>query len=193
MKKRNVLIPIATLGICSFIFLGSLNSSYDQVFASNKPELSTHELILDMYAEYDFTLLNYNESLTYTWSSSNTSLATITDGHLSCLGKTGEFEVTVSVGKEKDTCKVSLKNQMINPSISVEDCLGFVNVETFPNLKVRYDEKYYPLTDYTLTSKDTSIATTTANGGFVGQKVGEVDIEVNATWKGKTLKSKKLI
>ena len=190
MKNKN-LLPISLLGICSFMFLGSLNSSYNQVFASNKPQLETHNLILDMYAEYDFNLLNYNENLTYTWESSDTSLATLTDGHLSCLGKTGEFVVTVKVGKEKDTCNVSLKNQMINPSISVEDCLGFVNVEIFPEVQVRYDGNYYPITDYTLKSKDTSVATISPNGGFIGQQVGEVDIEVNATWKGKTLKAKK--
>ena len=58
MMKNKSLLPISLLGICSFMFLGSLNSSYNQVSASNKPQLETHNLILDMYAEYDFNLLN---------------------------------------------------------------------------------------------------------------------------------------
>lgn len=191
--KNKLFLFLTCLGAASFASISAFDSSsYFEVFASNKPELEKSNITVDIYAEYDFVLTNYNEELEYTWSSSDTSLATIdNNGHMSCLGKVGELTITVSHGKEKDTCEVSIKNQMINPSISVADCLGFVNTPVTPVVEVRYDGNYYPLENYTLTSLDTSIATVNTNGQFIGVKEGEVDIEVNGVWKNKTLKSKK--
>lgn len=190
MRRGKPLFLTLLFALATLLGLSSGEQIHRPVYASSKPQLEQENIVVDIYAEYDFTLLNYDSDVSYTWTSSDTTLATVVDGHMSCLGQVGDVVITVSNGKQSDKCNVSIKNQMINPSISVNDCLGFVNVETFPDIEVRYDGAFYPLTDYTLVSEDTSVATITSDGGIFGQSVGSATIVANGVWKGKKLKTK---
>jgi hypothetical protein len=83
--KSKLILPLLTLGCSIFLVSGVLVEETNAVLAANNvPQFENDKITLDIYAEYDFNLLNYDENASYEWSSSNTSLATIKDGHLSC-------------------------------------------------------------------------------------------------------------
>ena len=150
------------------------------------------QYIFDIFAEEDITFKEFVATNTYTWSSSDNSIATVTNnGHVSCQGKVGEATITVTSGNISGSTTISCKNQMINPSISAEDFTSFINVGVAPNVQVRYSDKYYPLENYTLRSLDTSVATI-SNKEVVGVKEGEAMIAINGVWKNKTLKERKI-
>ena len=158
---------------------------------NNKEPLTLSEtnLVLDKYAEYDITVKDYDGVIN--WASSDESLLTVSEsGHLSCLGKIGDVTITATSGNKKGSCSVSIKNQGKNPSISVTDVLGFVDEKAKFEPQVRYDDEYYPLLSFSLTSSDSDICRIENGNEMFGVSKGNATITIDGTWKTKELNTK---
>ena len=151
--------------------------------------LSETNLVLDRYAEYDISILNYEGLVS--WATSDESLITVSDnGHLSCQGKVGDAVITATSGNREGKCTVSIKNQMKSPTIYVEDVVGFADAAVEFEPKVRYDDNYYPLVNYTLVSSDISVCRIDNQKEMFGAGIGSAVITIEGTWKTRELTSK---
>ena len=124
-----------------------------------------------------------NASTSYTWSSSNTSVATVNSSGKITARNSGTATITVKTSNGKTaTCKVTVKNAPSKISLNkTKVTLGvgetFDLNSTLPSGTASYSVKY--------TSNNTSVATVKASGGLVtAKKAGTVTITAT-TYNGK--------
>ncbi|MBE7087677.1 MAG: hypothetical protein E7369_05215, partial [Clostridiales bacterium] len=122
-----------------------------------------------------------------TWSSSDTSIVTVTNGVLSAQGKVGSVEITATADGREGKCSVKVINSMLRPRIVESEQVGAVGGLTDVTLEIRYNGRFY--TNYTvqqITVADTTIAVG-ENGKIKGLKEGETTATIKVSWKGVTV------
>ena len=114
---------------------------------------------------------------TVTWSSSNTSVATVSQNGLVTAIAVGSATITATAGEKKATCTVTV-NRRVVPATSIT--LDYVNIEIAKGKMVTLHATVLPedATDKTVTwkSSNTSIATVNNNGNVTAIKAGTATI-----------------
>lgn len=156
--------------------------------AGNKElELSVNQATVGVYDDYQIMLPNGEKDVT--WESSDTTIATVSDGLVSFQGKIGETTITAVSGSKKGTC-VFTAIDMGLPVVKAQDQTAFVNAATDIDLKIQYNENSY--TGYTVSKveiEDETIAIY-ESGKIKGLKEGETAITVTLSWKGLSVKNR---
>lgn len=112
------------------------------------------------------------------WTSSNKSVATVTQKGKVSAKKKGTTAITAKIGKKKYTCKVTVESPKLSKtSITVK------NGKTY-QLKMQNTKQKYKWS-----SKNKSIATVTSKGKVTGKKTGTTYIYAKSA-SGKTFKCK---
>ena len=114
---------------------------------------------------------------TVTWSSSNTSVATVSQNGLVTAIAVGSATITATAGEKKATCTVTV-NRRVVPATSIT--LDYVNIEIAKGKMVTLHATVLPedATDKTVTwkSSNTSVATVNNNGNVTAIKAGTATI-----------------
>ncbi len=129
------------------------------------------------------TVTPSNASTSYTWSSSNTSVATVSSSGKITAKKAGTANITVKTSNGKTaTCKVTVKKAPSKISLNKTKITVGVG-ETFdfnsslPSGTASYSVKY--------TSNNTSVATVKASGGIMTAKKAGTAVITATTYNGK--------
>ena len=104
-----------------------------------------------------------------TWESSNVEVATVENGVIYAL-KGGEIEVTAKSGDIKETVKVKINEEKVEPKFMLNQTSIGLNVGESYTLSVNNDTKV------TWTSSDSSIAIVDSNGKVVAKAEGSTTI-----------------
>lgn len=171
----------------------SMTSEFAPVPSSDEVKidliLSESEIVLDIFAEYDLSVLNFTGEVS--WESSDASIAKVNEfGHVSCQGTIGEAIITATSAVGKGTCRILAKNQLKTPNIVVEDIDCFVNVLTEVMPKVRYDGELYDLFEFELVTETSDVIEVVDDNSLRGRNVGDALVKITGTWKGKELAEK---
>ena len=124
------------------------------------------------------TLTPSNATTTYTWSSDNTKIATVsTSGDVTGVEQ-GTANITVKTANGKQAvCKVTVKEPVEPTSVKLDKSSAQITKGYYLRLKAELAPSDASTT-FTWTSSDTSIATITSTGLISGVKEGEVTITV---------------
>ena len=151
--------------------------------------LSENEITLEAYDDYTLTVEGVSGE-EITWKSSDESIATVTDGTISCLGKKGEVVITAKAGNRSGKCKVLVVDNGLTPRVRGEAQTAYVNGTSVPEVYVQYNDRTY--TNFTVGEiriADPSVAAA-ENGAIRGIAVGETTVEIELLWKGLTVKAR---
>lgn len=121
------------------------------------------------------------------WSTSNSSVATISNGLVTAVGA-GTAQITVSIGELFAKCNITVSygdfKPELYPSVSMED--GNVTISMGGNFYlspyIKYNGTTYNDAEYTYSTSDDSVATI-ENGVITGVGAGTAIITVSANWR----------
>lgn len=171
------------------------------------PVIGTVPTIFDVYpwaytgdVNYEFTIeplmLDLKNSASYSFSSSNGSVASVTSNGVVTLNASGEAVITVTGSKDGKTIGVKQIPVVVVKELPVIDVVYRVSVEKtnsdyiFKGDKINLSATAYTLAEkkktegFTWGSSDESVATVNTNGEITAKKVGECMI--SATLDGVT-------
>ncbi|WP_099469680.1 Ig-like domain-containing protein [Konateibacter massiliensis] len=120
------------------------------------------------------------DSQTVTWSSSNTSIATVSSTGLVTAKATGTATITATANGVKATCLVTVKA----PSLTLKSASGTVVVGS----KITIEATADPTGKITYATSNKKVATVTSAGVVKGIKTGTAKITVTANGVSKTYK-----
>ena len=120
----------------------SLNAASTTLFKGDSTTLSVN-----------YNPSNTTDSKTVTWSSSNTSVATVSNGKVTAVGK-GEATITAQVGSFKATCKVTVNADVIIGDIDADDSVTIADALMI----FKYKTNEITLSDLALLAADTDIS-----------------------------------
>jgi len=151
----------------------------------NTPSISLSSTSKSVYIGDTFSLstTTYPNGKTVNWSSSNTSVATVSNGNVTAKGA-GSATITASFTQEGSTYKATCSVTVTKPSVTLkshEGTLaygreGTLSYETVPGNQ-----------SVTWKSSDTSLATVDSKGTiYLKEKTGKVVITVQLSYKGYT-------
>ena len=178
MKKIFVLSIILLLSFTALFACGG----------SDKLNLLVESVTLEAYDDYLITLPDGETNVS--WSSSDESIATVTNGLVSCYGKVGDVTITAQSGKKQGTVSVHVVDSDLPARIVAEEQTAFVNGLTDISAKVRYNDNLYDnYTVSTITIADTSIACV-SDGRIYGIREGETTVDFTVNWKGNIVRTR---
>ena len=149
-----------------------------------KFQLSHTQLDLDLYG--DFTLSTVHAEGEVSFTSSDVSVATVSnDGKVIAL-KVGETTITATSGDEVATCKVRVVDNGIVPVMNLEySAIQVLTGDTHGNqASLTFKGAACEGAVFTYTSSDETIATVTNDGIVTAHKVGSCTITVCAEYRG---------
>lgn len=146
------------------------------------------EIVLGRYEERQIEV-EYDGSGELSWSSSDESVVTVTDGYAVAQG-TGTATVTVSAGKSTDTVSVRVRDDGTRPFIDGEDLTLMEGQTVDGGFSVIYLEQEAPNAELTFEVADPAVASVSADGRVTGLTIGTTTITVNCTYKGLELTEK---
>ena len=166
----------------------SINTNSSTTTAPTSVSVSPSSLTLNVGGTYTLTKSVYpsNAATSYTWSSSNTSVATVDSNGKVTAKKAGTANITVKTSNGKTaTCKVTVKSTATTAPTSIslsKSSLTLGAGESYTLTKSVYPSN--AVTSYTWSSSNTSVATV-SNGKVTAKKAGTTNITVK-TSNGKT-------
>ena len=124
------------------------------------------------------------------WSSSNESVATVSDGAVTALG-VGTTTIEAAYGDKKATCKVTVTLGDFIPVLDFEDAWETdINVakNEYVNMKasVLFNGQSYDDAKFEYVYSDKSVGEVDNNGRFIPKRGGNTFVTVIATWRGIT-------
>ena len=158
-------------------------------------KISTNELSLTIGDEYQFSVQTKNVTGEASWTSSNVSVAAVSDTGLLVALREGETTIQVSYGEFFDACSVTVSTGGIVPSLEFGS-VTFKNEDGIDEMKVTYmDEinlepyvsfngKKFHDGNFIYTVADETIGEVSNTGVFHPKKMGETEVIVTAAWRG---------
>ena len=203
MKKRTVVALMVALCMTSGI-VGLTACNGNKNPPDDKPPIVNPQNPTITLDKTSLSLDDYgNETLTATvkdaqgnpstetvvWTSSDETVAKVTNGAVQAQGKSGSATITATAGEISATCTVSVEAMGKLPQVSgLSDISIIVGAEESVTPKVNYG-KDQEEAQFTYTVANTEIATVDASGKITAKKYGDTTLTVEATWRGFKLPS----
>ncbi len=146
------------------------------------------EIVLGRYEERQLEVV-YDGKEKLSWSSSDESIVTVTDGYAVAQG-TGTATVTAAAGKKSGSVTVKVRDDGSKPFIDGDDVTIMKGQTADSGFKVIYLEKEAPNAELVYETADPSVAAVSADGKITGVAVGSTTVSVNCTYKGLVLNEK---
>ena len=141
---------------------------------------------LDRYEERMIEL-ETGDASALSWSSSDESVVTVTDG-LAVAQGVGTATITAAVGGQTDTLSVTVNDSGERPRIAVGNPSAYLDMQTDFSVAIEYLMQQIPLEDYELTLSDQSVASF-ADGKITGLQIGTTEVTITAEYKGLELEN----
>lgn len=118
-KKEGTAVITAQVGNkkddCKIVVVGKNNTKIEDKVTLNKQSIS-----LNLYEKYQLTATSNNKNVTYTWSSSNNDVASVSNNGLVTAKKAGSATITVATSNgKKATCTVTVVETKIDDSVTI--------------------------------------------------------------------------
>ncbi len=191
MRKKLLLYCMLVVLLCASLFWGYGCADKD----SGEVQIKETELSLIIADEYQFSVQTKEVEGTAIWTSSDDSVASISDTGLLVALREGEAIIQVSFGELFDTCRVKVTSGGILPSLEF-GAITSKNAEGMDELKVTYmDEinfasyvsfngKKFSDGNFIYEVADETIGEVSNTGVFHPKKLGKTEITVTASWRG---------
>ena len=201
MEKTRKRKFLKTLCVALFIVALSSCAALSVGCKKDEPPAAVATVSIDKDAltipEWESALLTAEKTgtdETIVWSSADETVATVKDGLVSAVGR-GETTVTASAGQASDTCKITVVQSDVEPTVTVNE-LGGENALTVKDgdsfdvsVSVKWNAQPLDGAAVTFTSDDDAVATVVGNGysaTVTGVKEGDTVIRIQASVRGKT-------
>jgi len=151
--------------------------------AEAKASISLNKTSASLYIGQTLTLkaVRKGTAKTVKWSSSNSSIASVSSSGKVTAKKAGSTTITAKAGTVKTSCKITVKNA----SIKLNKTSASITVKGTLQLKATV---YGASKKVTWTSSDTKKATVTSTGKVTGKAAGTVTVTAKANGKRATCK-----
>lgn len=144
-------------------------------FSSQAAAVKLNKKTANVYAGKTLQLKVKNTKKSVKWSTSNKKIATVSKKGVVTAKKDGKATITAKIGKNKYTCKVTVKSRMN------------VTKKTL-TVKGTYQLKQYGLSNVKWKSSNTKVATVTSKGKVTAKKAGTATITAYSGKKKVTCK-----
>lgn len=170
-----------------YTFCGVNYSATCKVTVTSKPDITLSKASLSMYIGDTSTLSTTvtPSGQTISWSSSNTSVATVSNGKITAISN-GTATITASFKYNGVTYSTKCSVTVVKPSITFDvTSKSIIQGDTF-----YLNETVKPSGQtVTWTSSDTSVATVSSSGKVTGKNAGTATITGKFTYAGNTYKA----
>lgn len=196
MKKNITVIFILSL-MCCMLLAGCGEKPQDVAREHYSVSINQTTAVLAVYGKLELTAAVTNsegaatEDVAVAWSSSDPSVAEVTDGIVIAKGE-GQAEITAKLSDEEAAvCQVTVEKNGIIPQLQVTNAAD--NKLTIANGQTYHLESVVSFggedctdadTIFTFRTSDTSVATVSDDGVITAVSQGTTQIVATAAWRG---------
>ncbi len=192
MKKYFLFLACATTLLCASVGLAACKKGGDDDSAGNLTgglELKQTLMSLDRYESGTLVAtVDGSSNSAIVWSSSNPSVASVTDGRVVACGE-GTTDITATYGTQTATCSVTVEDSGIVPTLSLgnADVAMLKDGEYSIDARVVYKNEITTDATFTYTVEDSAYATVSNDSGLIQSvALGETQVSIQASWRGYT-------
>lgn len=192
MKRKGICWLLTLLCAVCCLFVGCVGTNDP----ANTPteitlEISKEQLTLERLENYQLTVTANGKTVSGTWSSHNTEVATVENGLVTALGE-GTALIYVTYQGVQERCVVTVEDHKYLPMITVgnldEDELGVVVGDTFTvETSVSYNQKVCGDAQISYALEGADGVATLDGATITGVGKGSVTLVIEATWRGVTV------